>query len=160
MAGVVDRHPATRGLIAMLTTVTGRPIGDQDRPFNDTEPATYPYGIVQVLYDAQRWPDAQAPDSTVEYVWQVTCIGQRRDQADAFADRCRRAILARSPGTAGSVPAGFVNAIDCAVSVDEAAAGMVAGTVINRRLDVSAGTEREGSLFNAIDRYALMLAPA
>lgn len=134
-----NRAPLTAALVAMLATVTARPVGDGEPPAN----TTMPYSIVEEIPGGGlSGPPMFAPDADGAFAYQIRCVGGRRDQTGALADRVRQAILGRT------VDGLWANAIT------------VAGlAVIDREQQSIGGIDREGTVFNAVDGYLLTVSP-
>lgn len=138
----VDRRPVTSAIVAMLAAAHGRPVGDGEAPAD----TTLPYSVVfEVPGGGFEGPAFAAPDADAAFVYQVTSVGERRDQAGWMADQNRRALLGRD---AAGV---FVHAI---ASEDLTAAGLV---VDERQPQATGGVDREGRVFNASDRYVVVV---
>lgn len=151
-----DRRPVTTGLIAMLEAVAsatvvrtlaghpppGKIIGDARAP--DPVPGeTYcrlPYAVVYGLPGGQvghTW----VGDEMASLTYQVTCVGDQRDQAEGMADLIRAAIL-----DVGAV--GHAHAI----------ATTGASKVIGRFLESPGGPTPEGTLWNVADIFRLEIS--
>lgn len=145
MAGTVpDVRKLTDAVITMLTTATGRPFGDIDAPGNTTHtagPADHPYGLVQRIAGGAVTGSVGAPWGMATVVYQVTCVGRRRDQADWLLDRVDTAML--DMGTAGYTTALAVTGLH----------------VVSRVPDMDGGTDEEGDIANAVRRYAITVHP-
>lgn len=139
-----DKGEVTSELISVLATDTGFLIGDGEAPGpQDTEPA-YPYAIVYWLTHGptiESFEQVTFPDRHQLMVYQVTSIGETREQADWMAHKVRRAITDRTVG-----PNGFRLEI-----------GTTNTLVIDRRENSSSGTGKEGELWRCSDRYQLMV---
>lgn len=147
----------TTAVIAMLAANVAHPIGDGRAPSGAVEADGYV--VVEVIDGGQpALSDLGSPGSPATTVIQVTAVGQTRLQAQAIADACRGALLARSAGTGAFVhpidafayPGGITKSL-------EADAGVV---VWRRDVDMDGGILMEGPTFNAPVRYTLGLQPA
>lgn len=94
MTNVAQTAPVTAGVLAALRSITGRPIGDADKPaHHDAEPASmFPYAIVFVGTTALDGSLADPKEDGVHRV-QVTCVGRLRESAETMRDRCRSILL-------------------------------------------------------------------
>ncbi|MCX4885863.1 hypothetical protein [Streptomyces sp. NBC_00847] len=102
---MIDTHPFTTALAALLATASGRPVGEGRRP--DGDPSSY-----YILYFITRTTDG-APFSDLnedaELTYQVSAVsGPDPDDPDSYGtqdqlqwldDKARRAILERDPNT-------------------------------------------------------------
>lgn len=135
MSAVPQLRTITDALVAMLTAHVGRPVGDAQVPAD----VGLPYLIVYPLPTGDIYGDLESPQGMAQVPFQLTAVGERRDQLDALLDRARHAILDR-------VGSSFTNPI--------APAG---ATVIDR--EWSGGTVLEPDLMNEVpqkvDRYTL-----
>src|SRR5438270_13362963 len=97
--GVPNRLPVTEGLVALLATGTGRPVGVTRAPYKGTDVehvADPPYAIVYPLPGgAVTGSYFSHPDEEVTWVYEVTSVGIRDDQAQWMADVARQSILGR-----------------------------------------------------------------
>lgn len=128
-AVVPGRQLVTTALLAMLRQSKadgglGALVGDNQAPaFSKTQPderIDYPYFVLFDIDGGGRSGDYVNEASDAQYVYQLTCVGRRRDQAQWAADRAQLAFL---DGTLVD-PAGL--------------------TVIRRSLDIPAGVTRFG----------------
>lgn len=101
------RRKVTRALRDLLIAQTGRPIGVVDVP--DPEPGRIapesPYGLVYPINDGGFWGGMGAPESSAEFTYQVTSVGDRDDQVEWLADKVREVLLGRT--TAGDFNTAF-----------------------------------------------------
>lgn len=105
MAGILPDRKITDALITMLETATGKQIGDARAPEPTTDDTPdYPYAVLVSLGRTQSSGSIAAPHSDVSIMYQVTSVGENRDQADWMADKVREAILGRNS-------TGFTNAL-------------------------------------------------
>ena len=88
----------TNAVLAAART-TGRTIGDAQAPATSTRP----FGVVYSLYVAER--DGPMSDDTADGWWQyqVTSVGDTREQAQGLADELEAAILRTSLSATGYV---------------------------------------------------------
>ena len=86
---------------AVLTAArtTGRTIGDGQAPASSSRP----FGVVYALYVAER--DGPMSDDTADGWWQyqVTAVGDTREQAEGLADELEAAILGATLTASGYV---------------------------------------------------------
>lgn len=99
----IARTPVTNGLLAMLRDVVARPVGDAVVPgpltgTDDLVPYTIVYGMPGGRYTG---PPLLGSETSAQLVYQVTSVGETREQAEALADRNRDAILAMHTDAAG-----------------------------------------------------------
>lgn len=79
---------------SLLEAGTGKLVGDHKAPTNHIAP----YGIVYTIDGGMEWgAPLTAPESEAIFVYQVTSVGARRDQAEWMADRVRRTMIDRAP---------------------------------------------------------------
>lgn len=142
MNATVDRSPVTAALVAMLIDATDRPWGDGEAPAD----TSVPYGVVwELAGGAFEGPAFSAPDADAALPYGLTCVGERRDQAGALADRARRAMLGRSA-------AGVL-----VVSMTSQALTDAGLVVEDRQALAISGIDREGRVFNATDQYLVIV---
>lgn len=106
---VPSKSPFVVALVTMLRTEMPVPFGDGEPPVD--EPV--PYGIVYSIEGGQfGGPPLIAPDADAQFVVQVNCVGERRDQAESMLDGVRGLILGRDASgafnTAITAPTGWV----------------------------------------------------
>ncbi len=123
-----------------LRAATGKSFGDGAAPDGERTTPTMPYGIVQMI-SATADGDTGQPSGMIMLVVQITTVAPTRKGATALAARIYQVML-----TAG--PTGYSTPIVPAPPT----------VVISRRHDSSGGTDRDGTLFNAPERYLLTLA--
>lgn len=138
---VPDPSRITDALIAALTDACERPFGDAEAPPDDTGDTltvpSYPYGIVELVPGGGIDGDASQPAGMANLVYQITTVGQTRQQAERLLGRAHLHLLA-------TAAAGWAMPITAA-----------GHDVITRGVDSLGGTTREGPLFNAVARYVL-----
>jgi hypothetical protein len=95
-SAVVQKQLITNALISMLATATSRPCGDHQSPpgANLAQGYTYVYAIDGGSFDG---PPLWSPESDATLVYQVTSVGQNREQAEWLADRVRLTMTSRLP---------------------------------------------------------------
>lgn len=142
-----DRSEVTDALIAVLAADTGKQIGDHEAPGESDDPPTeptLPYAIVYHITHGPTVASSEAPtmpDREQLHIYQVTCIGETREQADWLSHKCRRAITDRTINPNGwRLQIGSTNTL-----------------VIDRHNNVSVSPGREGALWRGSDRYQLMV---
>lgn len=145
MGSVLDRRLVTANFIELLKQGTGKQVGDHAAPGS---PLAYPYCIVYTIDGGELWGSLRFPESDALVIYQVTSVGERRDQAEWMADRVRRTILNR-------ISSGF-----------QVPMGNPEGWVINdRRSHGGVGqVNSEGlppnQVFSIPERFALSVTPA
>lgn len=103
--GIPARRLLTSALKQMLIDATGQPVEVSRAPFknNDTKQvADVPYAILYPLPGGGSEGGAPLthPDADLQFVYQVTSVALRDDQAEWMADKVRWAMLGRdSSGT-------------------------------------------------------------
>lgn len=126
---MIARDPFTAALLDGLGEL-GFPVGDGEPPKG---PLDLPYLILYPIpggsVSGPAWADASR-DAT--FVYQVTSVGDSREQCEKLADRVRPRMLA----------GGFT---------------MPGAVVGSSWLDSSGGVDQEGALFSAADRFAFAL---
>jgi hypothetical protein len=152
------RRPITRGLLAMLRSVTGRPFDVANVPAPDSglQNPSMPYGVVYPVPGGSFTGGLYAGvESDAVMVYQVTTVGGTYDQCDWLADHVRLAILGRDSTDR------FVNDI---VPVDSQANPV--GLKVIDRLSESGpgdvGRPEEGTvgLYTEVERFHLYITPA
>lgn len=98
--GIPARRLLTAALKQMLMDATGRPVEVNRAPFqnNDTKiVADVPYAIIYPLPGGGSVAGSQLyhPDEDMVFVYQVTSVALRDDQADWMGDKVRWAMLGR-----------------------------------------------------------------
>lgn len=84
-------------VIARLETQTSKPIGDSQAP-SDT---STPYAVVYPLTDEPGEGPLDDPHQVANPAFQVTCVGDTREQAQWMQKEVRDALLGWSPTVAG-----------------------------------------------------------
>lgn len=139
-----DRGELTTELVTVLAADVGRPVGDGKAPGDEQAAASYPYAIVYSIVSGpvdEATGSVTFPDREQLMSYQVSSIGLTREQADWMAHKCRRAI------TDGTVsPNGWRLEI-----------GTTNTLVIDRRHNLSSGTNQEADVWRSNDRYQLMV---
>lgn len=112
-----QRQLITTAVLDMLRAELPGPVGDNRQPASFAENGvTFPYWI---LYDIEGGENQHADYSgnltAQQLTWQLTCVGRRRDQAQAAADRAVRAWEARDT-TTGEYAASVAAPPNCSVS--------------------------------------------
>lgn len=134
---------------ALLATLNGAlpcKVGDGRAPEPDPgqQAPTLPYGVLDPRPGGQVFdaPLADGQMAMVTWIYQLTVVGDSRKHAEATQDRARSVLLSRDSGH-------FVNAIT------------VTGlTVVDRAHDSFGETVPVGQLWQAVERFALTVAPA
>jgi hypothetical protein len=100
------QRQVTNSFIELLRRGTKKPIGDHQAPTaNDGTYAQLPYAIVYTLPQGPRsGAPLGDPVADGQHVYQVTAIGEQRDQAEGMADLVRRTVLYRDLKGAFQVP--------------------------------------------------------
>jgi hypothetical protein len=88
VAGTVDAALLTR-----LRTGSGKQIGDGRSPYPQGSTPAYPYGVMYPIPSGPRDGPLADPHADLTLVYQVTCIGQQREQARWLADRIINDLL-------------------------------------------------------------------
>lgn len=129
-------------VLTMLRKATGKQWGDDIAPGADTTVLDDPYGIVELVPGGGVIEgDIGQPSSMMAIVVQLTSVARTRKGATALAARAHQAMLSMGP-------AGYSDPIVPAPPT----------LVLSRRHDSSGGVDREGPLFNAAERYVLVLS--
>lgn len=134
---VPDRRVVTDAVITMLEGATGRPVGDFDAP-GDGDSPEYPYLVVTSIPGGGSSGIVGNPADTLTIVYQLTSVGLRRDQAEQLAARAHEAMLAIAPSGEWVHP---ISASGHSIGV--------------REHDASGGTDFEGPVVNAVERYTV-----
>lgn len=99
MPGVPARRKLNTAVLALLRTATGRPLEMVRAPFKngDVEQVEdVPYGILYPIPGGGfSGSPLYHPDEDASFVYQVTSVGLRDDQAEWMADKVREAMLGR-----------------------------------------------------------------
>lgn len=139
-----DHGELTTELISVLATDVGKLVGDGEAPGDPKVEPAYPYAIVYLITHGPTIGDVNvvvSPDREALFIYQVTSIGETREQADWMAHKCRRAITDTTTSPNGwRLEIGTTNTL-----------------VIDRRNNVSLGTGNEGGIWRASDRYQMMV---
>lgn len=144
MSGPPDTSSVPDAVIAMLEWATGHRWGDGEAPGGNESP-DLPYGVVFTMAGPAATGDAGAPASEITQVIQLRSVGENRWQSEALANRARKAMLDRAPGTGEFV---------YPIRVDER-------TVVRlREHDSVLGHDAEGPFHSFDDRFALTIDPA
>jgi hypothetical protein len=141
-------NPITSGLLALLRAQlpANVPIYDAIVPAE----ADFPYVfVIRIPGGVTAGPPLTDPDADPGIVYQVDCVGQRRDQAEMLRDRADAALLGRQPNGqlthSINVGTGYV----CCDRI---------------RDDVIGGVEPEGlpprTVYAAQQRYRIHVTPA
>lgn len=93
---MIDRAPVTKALQDMIARATGRPCGLGKLPSTNGRPAEVPYAVLYPLGGSVRGAPLADASEDAEFVYQLTSVASRTDQAEWLADRGRRAILERT----------------------------------------------------------------
>lgn len=101
---MIDRHPFTAALAALLASATSMSVGRGRMP--DGKP---PYLLLYSLDGSTGGAPLADENEDASFVYQVTCVSGPDparpgstgsvDQAEWLVDKVKRAILARDPGT-------------------------------------------------------------
>lgn len=103
---MIDRRPVTNAFVTMLATGTQLPVGRGKAPAGVTVP---PYYVVDSLTTDLSGAPLADDNEDAELVYQVTSVSGADparpessgalEQAEWMADKARRVVLARDPGT-------------------------------------------------------------
>lgn len=137
----------TTDLIAKLALDTGKAIGDAISPYEGLpiDPSQFGHAIVTYVTPSliADSPNTMTPDTERYLTYQVTSVGQERDQCDDMAQLVRNAILDRTDDLVSW---------RVVLGADDTA-------VIDRTFNNGSGTRRvDGGLYNCADRYQLTVA--
>lgn len=135
----VSQEPVTAALLVALAT-SGLAGGDHEAPV--PTPTDEPYWLLEYLWSTTWGPPLVDHNESAVVVYQVTSVGQRRDQVERCRDRLRQTILGRTPTGA------YLTAI--------APAGLA---VIDRDHDSSAPVDIVDTVVTASERYRLTVTP-
>lgn len=101
------RRKVTNALRDLLITQTSRAVGVVDVP--DIESGAIapesPYAIIYPINDGGFWGGMGAPESSAEFTYQITSVGDRGDQCEWLADKIREVLLGRD--TSGDFSTAF-----------------------------------------------------
>jgi hypothetical protein len=130
---ITDPRTATDAVISALAS-TGKQIGDGVAP----GAAVFPYAVVTPLADVGYDGPINDGQADVEMTWQVTSVGQNREQAQWMQDACRDALINGTLAITGR-------------------------SVMKVDLSGGSGVERDDDfqppLFYAVDVFEIMLTP-
>lgn len=141
----MDRAPLTAAVLAALRAMGEWQVGDGVAPRapdgSPTPPTPYLilYSIDGGGFTGPEWHD---PHADATFVYQVTAVGERRDQVETLMDRARARLVGR--GTDGS----YLVALE--------PSGCVVG---DRSIDSVGGVDREGLVFSSVERFAFTVTP-
>ncbi|MCX5206748.1 hypothetical protein OG897_35755 [Streptomyces sp. NBC_00237] len=93
---MIDRSPMNRAVQELLAKVTGKPCGLGALPLAGGKPAPLPYTVLYPLGGSVSGAPLADLGEDAVFVYQVTAVGARTDQAEWLADKVRRAILGRT----------------------------------------------------------------
>jgi hypothetical protein len=93
---VIDRGAVSAALQVMIARATGRPCGLGKLPMADGKPSTVPYTVLYPLGGQVGGAPLTDASEDAIFVYQLTSVGGRVDQAEWMADRGRRAVLERT----------------------------------------------------------------
>lgn len=127
--------------LAMLRASTGKEWGDGTAPHPDTAEldADDVYGILEVIPGGGVIDgDIGQPSSMIAVVVQLTTVAKTRKGATWLSSRAHQSMLNMGPS-------GYTAPITPAPPT----------VVISRRHDSTGGVDREGPVFNAVERYVL-----
>lgn len=118
-AYLIERHPVTQGLAALLATYldpfaqVGVGEAPRDLTYDSQNRLANPYCVVYALptLGIGAWGDLAHPDSGGRLTYQVTSVGRTDDSAGITADRVRRGLLERATNGA------FVRSISAGASM-------------------------------------------
>lgn len=143
----LDRLPMTTALQSLLESGTGKPVGLARLPMTPASPepvpAKPPYSILWSIPGTTYggpWNDAHADAA---WMYQVTVVAERADQAEWLMDRVRKVMVGRASDGAWQHPLNVP--------------GMY---VMDRRHVADAGGDSEGSIVSLVERYALSVTPS
>lgn len=90
---MIKRSDILDGLVAFFADQSSRPVGDGAPPPGSGE-ERYPFTTLYAI-PGGSFPAGilETHGNQAEVVIQLSCVGRRRDQADALLDRCRTAFL-------------------------------------------------------------------
>lgn len=99
---IPPRGPVTTALVSFFADATGRPVGDNALPTKRDAGGTLvaadlPYTILDSLDVATAGPVFGDANADATWSYQLRCVGQRRDQAEALWDRACRAWYGKGP---------------------------------------------------------------
>ena len=90
---MIQRSALLTGIVSFVATRSSRPTGDGASPPGSGD-ERYPFVVVYAI-PGGSFPAGilETHGDHAELVIQLSCVGRRRDQADALLDRCRAALL-------------------------------------------------------------------
>lgn len=99
---IPPRAPVTTALLAFFTNATQRPVGDNALPTTRDAGGTLvaaalPYSILDSLDSTTAGPPFGDSHADATWWYQLRCVGERRDQAEALWDRAARAFYGKTP---------------------------------------------------------------
>lgn len=132
---IPSSKPVTDALVAFITTVTARPVGESSSP-TAVDP---PFAVIDPLPSSDFWgAEYHESQSGSTLTYQITSVGVRRVDAEALADTVRHALLDRSESGA------FVTAMP------------VTGlAVLDRELVSYGGVDSERGVYNVRDVFSI-----
>lgn len=143
----MDRAPVTAAVLVTLRAMGSWQVGDGAAPAPTAGQAlaTTPYLILYSIDGGGfSGPEWNAPHADATLVYQVTVVGERRDQVEMLADKVRARILGR--GSNGA----FLATITPTGAV-----------VMDRDSDGGpGGVDHDGTVFTFAERFALTVTPA
>lgn len=145
-----DARHITDAVIVMLADAVGRPVGDHQAPGDDKTPPSLPYLVVESEPGGTMAGSVSNRHDSRLFLFTLTAVGERRDQAQALAQRAVNAVVDRDP-----VHRGWRCPLD---PVDDS--NQPAARIVDRRHEASGGVDREGPLFNAVETVAVVASVA
>lgn len=97
-------RPHTDAVITAVETI-GKPVGDAD-----AEGLTAPYYVVYPIPGGRRGGTLANPHEDSDIVYQVTCVGETREQTEWLLDEVTEALLGW--GGSGAVPGRSITFVD------------------------------------------------
>ncbi|WP_372407407.1 hypothetical protein [Streptomyces luteireticuli] len=128
----LPRLPLTRAVAALVGEATGRPCGMGVLPRDSSgQPAQPPYAVLDSLTGSFSGPSLSDWAADASWLYQVTSVGQRVDQALWLADRVREALFGRShTGWANSLSVPGMKVIDRELSTEGSQVDGTAGDIV------------------------------
>ncbi|MFE3196820.1 hypothetical protein [Embleya sp. NPDC059237] len=143
---MIDRAPVTEAVRRLIESSTKRPCGLAELPYVDgpsgLAPAEPPYTVLYPVGGSITGPPFGDSTADASYVYQLTIMAERADQAEWLTDRGRRALLERRPNGA------WLNEID-----------LPGAAVMARQLVEDTGLHAEGTTVTSVLRVRLDLTP-
>lgn len=97
---VPDRQLITDAFLSMLSTGTGKTVGDHKAPTGQA----FPYHVLHVIPGGGYWgAPLAAPDAQADFVYQIDSVSSQRKNCEWAADIARRTVLTRNPAGAFQV---------------------------------------------------------